>query len=428
MKVLYNSQGRSGSPGSPRTDRRPGIYECPFHTAESCALPQRAPEVRPRGATGDPPRCSVRRRRRWLGALLLALLAAPLPAQDPRQAELAEIRAEIRRLEARLAETRSREASLEGRLAGVKVELALQEAQLAEATAAFELAESQAAATEGKIAELEVALVELRADLRQRLGGLYRLGRQGYLRLFLSLDPDVELLPAIRQLRFLVRRDQHTLERYTATREELGTQREVLLARRQEMERWQQQEQERRDGLVRVRRRHERLLSQVSRERRRLAERSTTLQDKAQKLGRMIQALVGESSAPLAGTPIQEFRGALDWPIRGEVVGSFGPRRDPQYKTEVPHNGVDLRTEPGAQVRAVFPGEVLYSSQFEGYGPMVVVHHPGRAFTLYAGLAQLKPGKGDVLSLGDVVGTATETLYFEIRIENQPEDPLHWLR
>ncbi len=345
-----------------------------------------------------------------------------------REVELAEIRREITRLQGELETIETREAGLEDQLRRIRIELRLQESKLAEATAALDLAAARAVAAQAKVEELQAALVRVREDLRRRLAGLYRLGRQGYLRLFLSLNPDQNLLPAIRQLRFLVRRDQLALDRYLATRDELAAQRERLEAEHRDMEAWQRRESDRRNDLVRLRRRHERLLEQVARERRVLAERTEELVDKERKLSRFINSLLGQSPTPLDGTPIQSFRGVLDWPIRGEVVGEFGPRRDPRYRTEVPHNGIDIATSREAEIRAVFPGEVLFASEFEGYGRMVVLHHPGRVFTLYSGMRDLRVAKGDVLSLGTVIGTAADQLYFEIRSENQPENPLSWLR
>ena len=119
----------------------------------------------------------------------------------------------------------------------------------------------------------------------------------------------------------------------------------------------------------------------------------------------------------------------LDWPTAGRVTQGFGPRLDPRYGTRVPHNGVELAVAtPGAAVEAVYPGKVLFAAPFRGYGPTVIVHHPGRVFTLYAGLAELSVGRDAVVALGAVLGTAADTLYFEIRVENRPEDPRAWLR
>ena len=122
------------------------------------------------------------------------------------------------------------------------------------------------------------------------------------------------------------------------------------------------------------------------------------------------------------------FRGILDWPVKGSVTKGFGPRSDPRYGTKVPHNGLELRTAADAQVRAVYSGTVLFSGPFEGYGLTVILLHPGRVFSIYSGLEELRVRKDDVVSLGAVVGTVDGTLYFEIRRENRPEDPRLWLR
>lgn len=361
-------------------------------------------------------------------ALFVLLLAAAAPdGGEARARALAEIRAEIGRLQTRLDSMAARATTLEERLARTEVELALQGQQVAEATAALALAVERADAADGEVARLETALEAVGADLRRRLGALYRLGRQGYLRLFLSLQPDEPLLPAIRQLRFLARRDRIALDRYRDTRAALVEERRRLERERRTMTEWRAREEQRRRELAALRRRQGALLARLERERATVTAQTEALLEKAAKLAAFIGALAGDRP-PLEGQRIQGFAGVLDWPAEGRVVAGFGPRRDPRYKTEVPHNGIDLATAPGTPVRAVYPGEVLFAGRFEGYGEMVVVHHPGRVFTLYAGLAEVGVTKGDVLSLNQRLGVSAASLYFEIRRENVAEDPLAWLR
>ncbi|MGE5233259.1 MAG: murein hydrolase activator EnvC family protein, partial [Acidobacteriota bacterium] len=141
-----------------------------------------------------------------------------------------------------------------------------------------------------------------------------------------------------------------------------------------------------------------------------------------------LDLLYGRNPA-IQGKPLASFRGVLDWPLRGRVVRGFGVQLDPRYGTKVPHNGIDIApAEPGDEVRAIYPGKVLFAAPFPGYGVTVVVHHAGRAFTLYGGLASARVAKDDVVSLGAPVGSAGDLVYFEIRVENHPEDPLTWLR
>lgn len=353
-----------------------------------------------------------------------------LPAQEKpsREQELASLRSEITRLTARLEAARRAQKGLRGELEAVEVELRLQEARLAEAAAARDLAARRADDGEREVRRLAGALETARADLKRRLAGLYRLGRQGYFRLFLSLQPDRRLLPSIRLMRYLARRDRAAIDRYQRAQDELARQRDQLVVRREEAESWIRDERLRHQELVAVRRRKAALLARLEKEQNALAARTTELADRERKLAAFLDFLYGRTPGSPAGTPIQEFRGVLDWPVEGQVTAGFGSLLDPRYKTRVPHNGVDLAVAPGAEVKVVFPGKVLFAAPFQGYGNTVIVQHPGRVFTLYAGLSAMQAGREDMLSLGDAVGLAADKLYFEIRVENRPEDPLNWLR
>ncbi|HSG38926.1 MAG TPA: peptidoglycan DD-metalloendopeptidase family protein [Thermoanaerobaculia bacterium] len=368
---------------------------------------------------------------RKLVVVLLAVLAVlPLPAQQrqSREQELANIRAEIGRLTARLEAARKAQTGLKGEMEAVEVDLRLQETRLAEAAAARDLAARRVEEGEREVQRLAGALEKARTDLRRRLSALYRLGRQGYLRLFLSLKPDSRLLPSVRLMRYLARRDRVAIDRYQQAREGFARERELLVARREETEEWIRAEQARREQLAAVVQHKQRLLARLEKEGRVLAARTDELVDRERKLASFLDLLYGRTAGSPAGTPMQQFRGVLDWPVEGKVTTGFGSILDPRYKTKVPHNGVALAVSPGADVKAVFPGKVLYAAPFQGYGNTVIVQHPGRVFSLYAGLSGIKVGKEDMLSLGDAVGTAADRLYFEVRVENQPEDPLNWLR
>lgn len=358
-------------------------------------------------------------------------------AADPRESDLAAIRRQIERLEGELADARRRERTFEERLEAARLELELQRRRVAEAAAARDLAAVRVAEAEAETERLEGVLEETRGSLQGRLAGLYRLGRHGHLRLVLSVEPGADLPSAVRLLRYLVRRDARAVDRYTETVARLAAERERLEAERAEVERWVERAEERRRELAAVRERERRLLASARAERRRLAARAETLVEKERKLGNLIDFLSGRDAAPLAGRPIQDFEGVLDWPVEGEVTLGFGPRRDPRYRTEVPHNGLEIAPRAaagggaaggGARVRAVYPGRVLFAAPLEGYGRTVIVHHPGRVFSLYAALDRLLVGQGEVLELGDPVGSVDGTVYFEIRRENRPEDPLRWLR
>jgi murein DD-endopeptidase MepM/ murein hydrolase activator NlpD len=201
-----------------------------------------------------------------------------------------------------------------------------------------------------------------------------------------------------------------------------------LAAEREVARGWFARENDRREQLIALERRKSQMLAGTRLESEQIASAALELGERARKLTSLLDALYGRSDAGLAGLPIRDFRGLLDWPVAGRVTAEFGPRVDPRYGTRVPHNGLDLETVPGSEVRAVYPGKVLFAAPFEGLGQMVVVQHAGRVFTLYAGLSELRVRKEDVLGLHAIVGRVGSSLYFEIRVDKSPENPRAWLR
>jgi septal ring factor EnvC (AmiA/AmiB activator) len=379
------------------------------------------------------------RRRVWpnirnrIGCLLcfFAIIVDPgsVAAQSAgREAELESIRDQIMALRGRLNRVRQEAGGLRGDLRETEVALELQNKRLEEARAARALAEESLATVETEIGDLELDLEELRELLRERMVDLHRLGQQGYVRLFLSIRSREDLLPGIRQMRFLVKRDGGLLEQYQATHTELSAKQSQLVEHREEVREWLEVESTRLDQLERLETRLSSLLTRLESEDRRLTQQTTRLADKEKKLANLIDFLYGRTDGPLSGTPVQNFRGVLDWPASGRVVKRFGPRLDLQYGTQIPHNGIELRTNPATDVQVVYPGKVLYAAPFQGFGLTAIVHHPGRVFTLYAGMKELRTRQDAVLNLGQVIGISADALYFEIRVENRPVDPLQWLR
>lgn len=374
-----------------------------------------------------------------LVALLIAVPAEVADAQsgagtqaspaDSRKEDLAKIREEIRRLEARLGKVEDSAAGVSGQLARTEVELELQEKRLLEARTAGAQAAEEVSKSSRRVEALELQLGEARASLKSRLRGLYRLGGLGYLRMLFSIEPGTEPLQAVRTLRYMARRDGEAIEVYQKDRQALEVERRRLLEEQDRVEEWAAAESARRQELDAVHRRQAALLKSLEDEQGRLAQEAEALRDKERKLASLLDELAREAESSLRGAPIQDFRGVLDWPAEGKVLRGFGTVLDPRYRTRLPHNGLDLELSGRAQeIRVVYPGKVLFAGPFEGYGSMVVVIHKDRVFSIYTGLQELQVEEGHVLSLNDVVGRADHKLYFEIRVENRPQDPLVWLR
>ncbi|HVS14607.1 MAG TPA: peptidoglycan DD-metalloendopeptidase family protein [Thermoanaerobaculia bacterium] len=355
------------------------------------------------------------------------MLIAAGPGDD-RESDLARLRDRIAELESGIAALDASARDLLERYTQARAEVELQRARVAESEAALALTAERRVESEQRVGVLEAELAERRLRLGRRIRSISRFGGHGYLRLLLAVDADADLLSALRQLRFLIRRDAEALAGFRQTRDQLAAELDRLDRLQRETAEWLSEERARQTRLEELLGEQRSLVRQVENRRDGLRRQAETLEVKERRLERLVAALAEEAPEPLAGVPIQELRGALDWPAAGRVVREFGPRRDPRYGTVTPHHGIEIALAEPELVRVVYPGTVRYAAVFQDFGFTVVVQHPGRVLTLYAGLDRLRVREGDVLSFGAGVGDAGTRLYFEVRVETRPEDPRSWLR
>src|SRR5690606_15339859 len=124
----------------------------------------------------------------------------------------------------------------------------------------------------------------------------------------------------------------------------------------------------------------------------------------------------------------------LPWPVTGDIVRRFGRQRDPRFGTVVVRNGIDIATATGTDVQAVHPGTVAFADTFEGFGRVVIVDHGSGAFSLYGYLSRIAVSQGEPVAAGQLIGEVGEApaggpaLYFELRVDGRPVDPLQWLK
>jgi septal ring factor EnvC (AmiA/AmiB activator) len=88
----------------------------------------------------------------------------------------------------------------------------------------------------------------------------------------------------------------------------------------------------------------------------------------------------------------------------------------------------------GAEIRAVLPGKVLYADWFKGFGNVVIMDHGDHTFTISGYASELLKKEGDIVSQGETIALVGSLgslkgpcLYFEIRYQGKPQDPMHWI-
>ncbi|TCV85196.1 murein hydrolase activator EnvC family protein [Sulfurirhabdus autotrophica] len=135
--------------------------------------------------------------------------------------------------------------------------------------------------------------------------------------------------------------------------------------------------------------------------------------------------------ASVADTPFLRLKGKMNLPVTGELTNRFGSQREDsgaQWK------GLFIKAHSGQPVKSVASGTVVFADWLRGFGNLIIVDHGNSYMSLYGNNESLYKQAGDAIRAGDTIATVgnsggnpTAGLYFELRYQSKPFDPLSWV-
>lgn len=115
------------------------------------------------------------------------------------------------------------------------------------------------------------------------------------------------------------------------------------------------------------------------------------------------------------------------------LSSGFGYRRDPVYGFTKFHEGLDLTSSIGTEVRATGDGVVTVSRREAGYGNCIDIDHGYNYLSRYAHLSELLVKEGETVKRGQVIGRVGSSgksigphLHYEVRLKNEPQNPVNY--
>ncbi len=369
-----------------------------------------------------------------IAVVILAAGAAAATGGDPTH------NAQIERLRDELERQREEQDSQRVQLQSVERRIVALKQSLREAHArGRDLATQQARLQERRLA-LESSLSTQRATVAALIRAAHALSRDGYLQILLSQGDPARVGRALSYSRYLANARAERLRALGQTATELAALDAELESARTELEALQQRLEGENTDLERARAERTRVLAGLRdriRDKHRELERLRADQDRLGRFAEGLQAGLaqGASAPPPEPSPETGLEGvgqALALPVAARVRARYG---QPKLGEELRWNGLLLAAAEGEPVHAVYRGRVVYSDWFRGFGLLLIVDHGGGYMSLYGhnGLLLKQPGEwvetGEpIAQVGTTGGLGEPGLYFEIRHQGEPRDPLIWCR
>jgi murein DD-endopeptidase MepM/ murein hydrolase activator NlpD len=125
----------------------------------------------------------------------------------------------------------------------------------------------------------------------------------------------------------------------------------------------------------------------------------------------------------------------LEWPVAGKLTDGFGGRHNPFGKRVSEfHSGQDIAAPKGTAVTACADGTITFAGWMHGYGDVVIIAHKDGVSTRYGHLSRILVSAGQTISGGEEISEVGSTgratgpyLHFEVRLSDEPVDPLKYL-
>jgi septal ring factor EnvC (AmiA/AmiB activator) len=363
--------------------------------------------------------------------LFFCLLPFTLFAQDSGDAQ--RIAERIRSLQQEAERLAGEAKTLVGALRKREIERDIKVAQLEQAEVAMREAERALQETTTRLSDLEAQRVNQLRDLEAQLVDVYKRGRSGYARLLFTAGDLRELARATRAVGALSAINQRRIDAHRRTLEAVRRERTAFEQKARDLRATTAEARRAQEASDRAVASASELITQIDSRRDLTAQYVGELQEAYTRLQQQVTALSAGTSPAAAAVPLRPFQGALDWPVPGRTVGPFG-QPSSRLGGSVARNGVEIAADEDAAVRAIHGGTVGFAGPFEGFGTLVILDHGNDGYSLYGYLSSTPLTLGETVRTGAEVGrvglapAGPPTLYFELRIDGRPVNPVQWLK
>ena len=245
-----------------------------------------------------------------------------------------------------------------------------------------------------------------------------------------------------------------------STREEINNKTEDLKIQKGKKTKIQLQEQKEKNTLTQDKKDQNETIKKLKQKEKKLRKDLRAKQKAANKLQKTIENIIaaemkkvaemkkasGKKTSPktYATTPedielsktFSSNKGKLPWPTESGIIsGTFGEHPHPVLKRiKTKNNGIDILTNEGEKVRAVFDGVVSNILLIPNLNTVVIIKH-GEYLTVYSNLSKVYVERGDRVKTKQNIGIihtnkseSKSELHFEIWKGKQKQNPAYWIK
>ena len=283
---------------------------------------------------------------------------------------------------------------------------------------------------EQKLSKVQEEHDNIQGLLDARLIQMYETPQLNFLQVLLESKSVTEFLYTYYAMKELAEYDAELLETVKKQKQEIETTKLILAEKKKQVVESKQSQQKKTQVLDNTKTMREYYISKLTVE-------EQTLQAEIDEYNYQVSAIEAEIKLLALNSITDDYiGGTMIWPVPGYtgITSQYGMRVHPITGAYKLHTGVDVGAPIGASFVAAANGIVTKATFNTAYGNMVIIDHGGGVQTLYAHGSEIVAKVGQIVRAGDEVLKVGSTGYstgphahFEIRVNGQTLNPLHYL-
>ncbi len=269
------------------------------------------------------------------------------------------------------------------------------------------------------VSSLQNDLIQLKYEYAEQIYFSYKVNKGNNQLMFLFASQDFyQLLQRLKYLKQYTKARRLQAEQIEEVAKELNEQKNKIEKKRTEQQILFNQQVDERRKLTRAKRRQSELIALLTKKENQLHIEVRNRKSANRLLNTLIAKIIGNdvlksseaSTAEVASVAeltriFESKKNKLTWPVNSGFISSkFGKQKHPVLKrVTVINDGIDIQTEKGSKIKAVFDGEVTMIAPVTGKNNIVMIRH-GDYLTVYARLKTVNVKKGQYIKVNDVIG------------------------
>ncbi len=279
---------------------------------------------------------------------------------------------------------------------------------------------------------LRTAKAKTQQHLKRRINAFYKMGKIDFLNVTFSARSLPELVKFHEAFREMIDYDKNLLGEYKNKMYALEQAKKNYVLEKELLTGFITTAHEESREMIRLRQEKRELLASI-RTRKQLYDKAVVEMEQATK--KITTKLVSLNSRKKELE--QEFKlskGELPPPLEGTIITKFNQEKTNKLGITRKSSGISIIAPDKTKVRAIADGIILYSGYLRGYGNTVIINHGYQYYTITSRLGRLLVHKGAKITALETIGQVSDTamlidegVYFEVRHDKSPQDPLEWL-